>query len=97
MFSARELFSIGRRFKMLLPNDQGKPRLTEPFTVSRHSQLRCFFVADSERWKQALKRSHRRLHWVALQNQVLADNVRWLNSLPPGTKPKALSSSTMSR
>ena len=70
MWSARELFIVGRTFKLLL---QG--RLTRPWIVIGHTPKSCRF-----RLKE-LTTDRRHLPWETMERHVLQDHVRWMNSV----------------
>lgn len=78
LWTAREAFTVGRKFKILL---QPSNRLTQVFTVQRYGKKHLMFRGEYD----SLNRSEgyaRRLTWEAVENLLREDRVRWLTSVP---------------
>lgn len=74
--SARELFTVGRRFS--LARQYGKRhRLVGPWQVTHHNTLTCGIQAETADSRI------RCLAWRVLEEDLLQDRVRWLPSAPP--------------
>ena len=73
MHTAKELFCVGRTFKLLL----GKPpRLTRAWIVVKHKPLSCQFKQRD--YQQERVRS---MPWRTFEWYVIAYRVRWTNSI----------------
>lgn len=79
-WTARELFTVGRRFKILLMPPR---RLTQVFTVLRHGKERMMFRGEYDPPNQ----SPRRLPWSELETLILENRERWLTSVPRSQWP----------
>ena len=95
MHSARELFIVGRRYKILFPGS-GQGKLSRPFTIVLHTKHLCLFSSDEELWMVVKPPSlrwcldqARRLSWAEMEEAILADRVRWLNSVQTLLKRQA--------
>lgn len=78
MSTARELFIVGRRFKLKLP--RWHPDASLPLTVLRHTPTALLFVREGDH--KLLPRMHaRRLEWAEMESYVEQGYVLWLNSI----------------
>lgn len=85
LWTARELFIIGRRFKLLLQRQRPPRRhyLTKMWIVTKQSERSCLFrAADLPRER------NRHLSWERLEQDVLRDKVRWHSSIPTPQLPQ---------
>lgn len=77
-WTARELFIVGRRFKILLPRPPSRRlHLSRTWRVTRQSDLSCTFRAADN----PLDRP-RHLTWERLEEELARDRVRWHSSIP---------------
>lgn len=77
-WTARELFIVGRRFKLLLPRPPSRRLyLSRTWIVTRQSELSCLFRDAGNP-----QNSPRHLPWERLEREVLRDRVRWHSSIP---------------
>lgn len=94
-WTARELFTLGRRF-MLLLHPKGRPLLSQKFTVFRHDPLQLVFLGehDPPLTYQASGRLNpgqlRRISWREAEAMIMEDKVRWFTSVPTRRYPRHL-------
>lgn len=82
-WTAREVFTVGRKFKVLMQYSQGRARLLGPFIVMRHTPNSLIFRLEQEEGKDQLQR--RSQSWKYVENLILDDRVRYLNNASPST------------
>lgn len=77
-WTARELFIVGRRFKLLLPRPPNhRLSLSRTWLVTKQSVLSCSFRDAANPQDRP-----RHLTWERLEEELARDRVRWHSSVP---------------